>query len=487
MSLVRASIWLLLAEMAFAISGYIVHSVLGRVLGPADYGRYALAITLSTMVVVLIGRGVPISMSKYLSEIFKKDKNQIPIIRKNALAVQLILIVVVTTLYFLLAPVFATLLNDPTLTPLFQLSSLIIPAFALASFYVYYFVGIQQFQKQAFLKFFRSFAKVVFIIPLAVIFAVPGAVVGHFLAPLAVFIVAFIADPYKKLKSKNIQSKSEITWKKLIKFAWPITLFMIFFEIMISIDLFMVKGILQDDSLTGFYNAAITLARIPFYLFYFLTLILLPKISETTSQGLNKETKNLMNKSMRFLFMLLIPFVFLLSAFAPSAVLFFYGENFIPAYLPMQILAFGVGFLTVFYALAFVLNGAGKNRIPMWITFSGMVTNTILGFFLIQQYGIMGAAVATSITSLLVMFVIIYFSQKNVAKFINYIKLLKYFLASIVIYFIAISFLPQGKFMFILWGGILFAVYLLFLYIFKEIKQEDWTMFRDSLKKKTSK
>ena len=119
MSLVRASIWLTISELIFNFSGYVIHSVLGRTLGPAEYGRYSLII-FSTMIVVLVGRGIPIAMSKYLSEIRKDNPEQIPHIKKTSALVQVILIGSVTIFYFLFAPVFCKTLKRPLPNSTFQ-------------------------------------------------------------------------------------------------------------------------------------------------------------------------------------------------------------------------------------------------------------------------------------------------------------------------------------------------------------------------------
>jgi len=193
-NIIKASLWLTLSELFFNLSGYVTHAILGRTLGPAEYGRYGLIITIATMIVVLIGRGVPVAMSKYLGETYRTNPNEIKHIKKISAEVQIVLIGLVTILYYLSAPFLANLLNDETLTPLFKLSTLIIPAFASASFYVYYFTGTHQFNIQSSLKFFRGLSKIFFIILLALFFQVKGAIIGHVLAPLSVFLLAFSFD-----------------------------------------------------------------------------------------------------------------------------------------------------------------------------------------------------------------------------------------------------------------------------------------------------
>ena len=510
-SIIKASLWLTLSELFFNLSGYVTHSILGRTLGPAEYGRYGLIITIATMMVVLIGRGVPIAMSKYLSEVWKTDPSQVGHIKKIGATVQFFIITATTILYYFLAPVFANLLNDPTLTPLFRLSSFIIPTFALASFYIYYFTGTQQFNIQSILKFFRGFSKIFFIAILALFFSTEGAIIGHALAPLSVFLLAFSIDWKKGRKkfdlkeeklvakrttltvkakphccsetsSKSPKFKSKITKKSLLNFAWPITLFMLFYEIMIHIDLYMVKGILQSDTATGFYNASLTIGRLPYYAFYFLTIILLPKISESTTNDTKEETKKIMTSAMRFLFMLIIPAITLLTIFTPSALEFFYGPAYMPATDALRVLSLGLGFLTVFYILAFVLNGAGKNKIPMWIALIGMIVNIILSYFFISEFGIIGASVATTITSFLIMVVAIIATEKYVSSFLSFIPILKYLIATSVIGIIACH-LPQGKFIFIFWSFLLLTIYFVILYLLKEINKADIQTLKSALKK----
>jgi stage V sporulation protein B len=490
-SIIKASLWLTLSELFFNLSGYVTHSILGRTLGPAEYGRYGLIITIATMMVVLIGRGVPIAMSKYLSEVWKTDPAQVNHIKKVGATVQFFIIVLTTALYYFLAPVFANLLNDPSLTPLFRLSSFIIPTFALASFYVYYFTGTQQFNIQSVLKFFRGFSKIFFIAILALFFSTKGAIIGHALAPLSVFLLAFGIDWRRHKKINNLHTKEKnrktklpkLKARSLLNFAWPITLFMLFYEIMIHIDLYMVKGILQNDTLTGFYNASLTVGRLPYYAFYFLTIILLPKISESTANNTTEETKKIMTSAMRFLFMLIIPAVTLLAVFTPSALDFFYGGDYAPATDALRVLSVGLGFLTVFYILAFVLNGAGKNKIPMWTAFVGLIINTVLSFYFISFFGIMGAALATTITSFLIMLVAIITTEKYVSSFLTFIPILKYFIATAVIGIIA-NYLPQGKFIFIFWSILLLITYFVILYLLKEIKATDLKILESALKKK---
>jgi stage V sporulation protein B len=481
--LVKSFFWVTLSEIVYNLSAYVIHSGMGRILGPAEYGRYGVVITLTTMIVVLIGQGVPTAMAKYLGEIHDTKIGLIPIIKKQTAKVQFFLIGGVTIIFFFLTPVIARILGDPTLTPLFQISTLVIPAFALASFYFYYYTGLHLFNKQALLKTSRSVARIVFILGLALLLksrgmALQGAIVGYILAPLSIFFEANFFDPYKKLKAQGF-----FDWRKLLQYAWPMTLFLIAYEFLITIDLYLVKGILHNDYLTGIYNGAITVGRIPYFLFYALTIIILPAVSKSTSSNNHGETKKLISESLRLMVMFLVPISILMAVFSRPIIKIFYSMKYIEAAGPMSILMAGVAFLTVFYVLAFALNGAGKVKVPMIISFIGLSINIVFSYFFIKKYSLIGAAAATSITSFAIMILILIYTYRYFGYLFSFKSFLKIVFASGVMYFLSLLF-SKGQFIFILWSAILMAAYLLMLYILREFGPRELAIVKDIISRK---
>lgn len=485
-SVVSSIMWLTIAEVFFNFSGYIIHSFLGRFLGPADYGRYGLVVTLTTMIIMLIGNGIPTAMSKYISEIFETRPGLVLIIKKKAAVLQIILIGAVTVVFFLVAPMIAGILKDPTLTPLFRISSLIIPSFAAASFYLYYYIGIHRFNFQAILKIVRSFARIFFVIGLAYLFGLKGSITAYIIAPASVFITAWFIDKIKINKQLPDEPHLQFDWKKLLDYAWPVTLFMLFYEILISLDLYFVKALLHNDSLTGIYNGSLTIARIPYYLFYALTLVMLPSISRTTAQNNIEETNTIITRTFRMMIMILMPLIILMIVYARPIVQLFYGNRYLDAVLPLQILAGGIGFLTIFYVMSFALNGAGKIKIPMYVSLVGMILNAILNYILVVKYGIAGSAIATAITSILITIIILFYVCKYFDGLIKPLKLLKFLLAGGIMSAASFFFPPQ-KWIFILWGIILSGIYVLALYILREFTKDDVETFKKILLSKKAK
>lgn len=481
--LLKSAFWLTLSEIIYNLSGYIIHSAVGRILGPEDYGRYGLVVTLTTMIIILIGNGIPTAMSKYLSEFFESKPEMVFAVKKQAIKLQIIVIGTITVIFFLLSPLLAKVLGDPSLTGLFQISTLIIPAFAAASFYFYYYTGIHKFNLQAILKTFRSIFRVIAIVSLAYFFGVDGSIAGYVVAPFAVFLVAYLIDKIWISKKYPSDTQASFEWKKLANYAWPITLFMLFYELFISVDLYLVQGILKDSYLTGIYNGSLTVSRIPYYLFYALTIILLPVISKTTSENNHKETFSIISSSLRLMLILLFPGIILMSVYSSQILTLFYGQAFVDGALAMSVLAVGVGFLTIFYVLSFVMNGAGKVKTPMWIAFFGFCANAAFNYVMIGKYGILGSAVATTITSFAIMTVMLFFISKNFAVSIKFTSLLKIIAASALL-MTSTLFLPTSIALFIPSSLIALIIYFSTLYLLKEISPADLAMTRSLVTRK---
>lgn len=476
----QAVVWLSIAEIIYNLSGYVVHAITGRLLGPAEYGRYGLVITLTTMLIVLVGNGIPTAMSKYLAGVFEKNPEKIYGIRRTALLLQVILIGSLTLTFYALAPWLARLLGDPSLTPLLQLSSLVIPTFAAASFNLYFFIGLHFFRMQASLKILRSLARIIFIGGLAFTSGTWGAVTGNILAPLAVFLVGLIAEPFlmrRYFPEAILRKASSVTfpWRTVIAHALPLTLFLLFYELILTIDLFLVKILLANDHQTGLYNAAVTVGRIPYYLFYALAIALLPTIAKTEASANSGETKALLGKSFRLMLFLLIPLAVLIGRYAPETLHLFYGNQFLEAAPAMTILTFGVGCLTVFYVFTFAMNGAGLLRFPLQLSVLGLALALMLNLVLIPLYGIVGGALAVASTSFLLMLGILAKVTTHFSLVLPWRAILLSFVgAGLMLTFSLV--LPAGPW-FLLSSTILGALYLGFLYLTRALTPEDLTPF----------
>ncbi len=474
----RSLIWLTIAEILFTLSGYIIHAVAGRILGPADYGRYGLVVTFTTTVIILIGNGIPTAMSRYLSEHFEHAPEMVSIIKRTSARLQMILIGAITVIFFLVSPLIAALLGDPSLTPLFRLSSLILPAFAASSFYFYYFTGIHLFHYQAILKMVRSVLRIIIIVSLVIFFKITGAITGYIIVPFLTFLLGAFFD-WKTGAPFVAQDKTRsFSWQKLLASAWPITLFLLFYEIFISIDLYLVKSILADDTQTGLYNAALTLGRIPYYLFYALSIVLLPSLAKLKNANDPEKVNQLMSQSLRYAGIILLPVFILIASYAQPLIELFFGSKFSDGADTLRILTFGLSFLTIFYVICMGLIGLGRAHLAMWIAIVGTGVNALCNALLIPKFGIEGAAWATTITATLTTVATLLIMQLYIPLSYRFVPIAKTVFATVVLAFGAYLF-PSSSSYFIFPASVLGCGYFAFLFFLRVLTKKDLVAFKE--------
>lgn len=403
MTLTRSIVWLFVAEFFFYASGYIVHAGAGRILGPADYGRYGLVITLTVLIANLIGNGIPIAMSKFLSEARAAKPELISAVKRTGARAQMLFLGLVTLIFLGLSGPLASLMGDESLAPLFRISALIIPAYASDSFYFYYYSGIHRFSLQSTLKLMRSFLRVFVILGLAYFFHLRGIIAGYIFVPLLVFLAAWRLDKRERREPLTLEDQKPFPLGKMARLALPVTLFLVLFEVLMSFDLYVVKILFDDDKLVGLYNAALTVARIPSYLFYALTLILLPTISESSAIADTARMRDLVSRALRFIVLITLPFLALAFAYPGAMVELFFGPIFRPAASMLPWLLLGTGLFAIPYVLSFAYKGAGLIRVPLIFLTASLLLNVTLDAWLLPLWGLEGIAVAKAVTAIIVL------------------------------------------------------------------------------------
>jgi O-antigen/teichoic acid export membrane protein len=400
MSKLKTSFLILVAaEFIYNISSYVINMGLGRMLGVADYGRYSLVIGFTTMIIILVGRGVPTAMAKRISENLN-NWPKIHAIRRSAAQIQLFVIGGLTLLFYFSAPLIAHAFNDATLTPLFRISAFVIPAFALSSFHVLYFNGLKLFTAMTIMKISRGIFRIGWILGLAYTLNIDGALYGSIIAPLSVFVVAMIVEYlFITKKESKEKTKERYPWKKILSYAGGFMLFLLFYEFYVRTDVYLIKALTGSDYSTGLYTAAMTIALIPYYVLFALTFILFPTISDLTKKGDHKEIARTLSRVFLFLAIILVPAVAIMIIMPKFIITTLFGDAFAPGAYLIPLMSGGTIFGTLFYILASVFNGANMTRIPATIAAFAILFAITANAILLPIYGITATAITFSATS----------------------------------------------------------------------------------------
>lgn len=371
--------------------GYVTHLWVGRALGPGKYGVYGIVLSIQTIAGLLLTLGVPMAVSRFVAQ----QEHQARSILRRALRVQLLLAISVALVTAALAPLLARLLGDAALINFIRFVALVIFLQSFYQVYVQYLSGLHFFNRQAVLTSLYAVIKLAGAVSLLYVIGVYGALAGF-----AIGGVSATAVGYLWTKRLGGTEETVLPLKALLSFAGTYVLMLVSLQLLMSLDLFMVKAFLRDDVQAGLYNAAVTLARIPYLLLQGLAFILLPSISALTARESHDEAAAFIRDTLRYLIGLIVPSAALAAATSRSLITLFFSNQYLPAAPALTILMIGVSALAFYLLLANIVAGASRVRIALVLCGLMLTVSAALGAWLVPRLGLVGAAWQTTISSL---------------------------------------------------------------------------------------
>lgn len=392
-SKLTGAISLVIAQGVVLMLGYATHIIVPWLLGAGPYGIFGVVLSVQTILGLFLTLGIPSAVSRFVAQ----DEAHAQSILNRALRLQTLFAITLAGATLVAAPFIAYLLNDADLTKYIAFVSVIILLQAFFPVYVQFLGGMHRFNRQAALTSLYAVAKLAGAVGLIFVFGLFGAFAGFAVGGLVAAGVGW----WWTRRLGGAKPK-QLSLRAFLSFASTYVLILVGLQILMSLDLFMVKAFLQDDVAAGYYNAAVTLSRISYLLLQGLAFIILPSVSALTKPGASHDTAAVFIKdTLRYLIALIIPAVALAAATSEELLRLFFPDSFAVAAPILTVLMVGLGSLAFYLLLANIVAGAGKARVGLYITSSLVALSATLGYFLIPEYGAIGAAWQTTISSVI--------------------------------------------------------------------------------------
>jgi stage V sporulation protein B len=212
---------------------------------------------------------------------------------------------------------------------------------------------------------------------------------------------------------------------------------------------------------------------------------LFPAFSSIKATGDRKMLKGVVNRSLKYTIYLILPVVFGLFVLSEPVVRILFGPDFYPAVLPLKILVFGSLFLTLSKICQSFITGVGKPvSYTRYMIFSG-VLNIVLNLILIPPYGLIGAAIATTISLFVLFLLVATFVHKEIGVGLGYLP--KPIISAALM--LAAIFLIRSYLLVGTWGRVFAVVFLggvsyfVVLYILGGLDERDRSMISKVVRK----
>lgn len=457
--------------------GFITHPLIGRFLGTESYGIYGIVLSIQTIIGLILTLGVPVALSKFVAQ----DEEHAQSLLKQSLRIQFFLALTVGILTIVLSPLLSRLLGDTTLTAYIAFISVIVFFQAGYPIFVQYLAGMHQFTAQAFLTSTYAIAKLVGALTLLYFFGLYGALGGFAVGGLLAGLIG-----WHWARNKGGIHSRRLPIKDFLSFAGTYVLILIGLQILVSLDLFMVKAILKNDTQAGYYNAASTLSRISYFLLQGLMFILLPSVSALTKPGESRaRAAKFIKDTLRYLIALIVPAVTLGAATSQELLLFFFflSDKYLPAAPILTVLMIGLGSLGFYLLLINIVAGAGKAKIGLIITTGLVALSAVLGSILIPRYGLIGAAWQTTISGLVGLTVLAWYTFRTFSIPLPIKSTINVILGTIIATLPTYFWKPEALFLpfyYIALG----LVYIAVLFLLREITPQDTARLKKFLPKR---
>ncbi len=303
------------------------------------------------------------------------------------------------------------LFNNKNLIKHFEFIAISIPFLLLHDVILYYFIALKKFVRFGFFMFFlpNIFFTASILIFKNLINDSFYITVLFCLSYTLTFFIEFVLT-FKNFKFKT-STKKLLSYQKILQKALP----MMFSGIMVLLlnwtDILML-GVMKSEKEVGIYNAAFKIGFIVLIIISTINVIIVPKISELFQEGKFIELKKLLNRSTQLITILTLPVVLVLVIFG-KYILAQFGNEFILGYNVLIIITLSSFYSSICGNVDQILNFTNNQSVLMKINIFSLVLNIILNFFLIDNYGIEGAATASLISTIFLnTFCVIYIKRK---------------------------------------------------------------------------
>jgi len=430
-----------------ALFSYLFRLLLARRLSLEDFGLFFSLVAFGGILFLLKDMGLSQSLYYFVPRLAsKKDKGKVRGIVSKSLKINFFTAAAVSILMIILSGFLAERYFH---TEKIYIILLFAVSFFLNCLELLFQGFFGSFQNQVLFSVHNLMRSVfVFFICLTGFFLFSGIVVPvvayilTYILLIAIFGFLFFKKVFPDYFS--LKSKSEFPVKKLFLFGLSASMLSLGFLLIASTDT-LVLTYFRSLSEVGLYNAVLPIINLMLYLPIAAGIVILPMSGELWLKKDVGSLKFIIEKITKYLFIFLIPIGMILFLYPELALRILFGQDFVLASSALMILSIGAIFYGISNFNLSVLFGVTGPKINTIIWASAAIFNVIANIILVPFYGIMGAAIATSISYILLFLLSSIFLYRRLEMPFDYKRyILIFVLCSICMYLV--SFLKNMMF-----------------------------------------
>jgi O-antigen/teichoic acid export membrane protein len=317
-----------------------------------------------------------------------------------------------------------TVFSKPHLQFYFALGSVFVIFKSLMALNTDAIRGVRKIRVFAFMQLLPTLSKVVILVPITIFYYHRDNPVYVMLASIAITALAgvWIMRHVFKQKSKPDDARHFMSIRDILGISLPMFMSSSMGIIMAQIGVILL-GIYCPEKEVGYFSVATKLATLTTFALAAINTIAAPKFSQLYHTGNMEELFYVAKKSTKLIFWVTAPILIVIVLFGYPLIDLMYGSDFKAAYWPMACLVIGQFVNSISGSTGYFMNMTGNQNILRNIVFVATVINVVLSLLLIPKYGIVGAAIASTVCLIIWNFATLWFIKLKYKKTIGYIPI----------------------------------------------------------------
>ena len=397
---------LAIAQAITMVLGLVLVIFIARSIGDVEFGKLGFAQSFTGILVIFADMGLSTVTIREIA----RQKELTSKYLGNIFLIKLILSVVTFALIALIINLMHYPADTTMVVYLIGISSILSSLSALSRSI---FRAFEKMEFEAFLNIGKSILTTG--IGLTVLFLGYGVI-----AIASVYLVAGIVDLFATsvvVIKKFAKPKLEIDfrfWKQIVHLALPFSLTAFIGLIYFQIDIVMLS-VMKGDAPVGWYKAACTLVYSLIIIPTILSYAIFPAMSRFYISS-RDALKTTLEKSAKYLFVVGLPIAVGTLLLSDRIILLFYGESFRHSIIALQILSLYLPLRFMNHATGYTLSSINKEPLRALSATFAAATNVGLNLLLIPMFSFAGAAIATTMTEVVLFASYYYFVAKHFHK-----------------------------------------------------------------------
>ncbi|MGN1409352.1 MAG: oligosaccharide flippase family protein [Eubacteriales bacterium] len=430
---------LTVSNLLVKVAGLLFKVPMNYIVGDTGMGYYNSAYSIYTLFYMLSTSGLPVAISVMVSE--KKAEGNIAAAKTVFRLASVIFASVglaVCAVMFFASDELAELIKSDKSALSVAVAAPTMFFICVSSAYRGYFQGCGNMLQTAVSQLIEAMGKLVvgvaaalyairmgYEIHIVAAYAVAGLTLGSLCGMVYLMIAGFLRGDRDLISDVPI-SNTKTAWsdvlRRFVKISIPVTLSASVMSLTNTLDTAMIQRILTESGMTGeqaaslygnYTSLAVPMFNLPPVLVYPIAYSLVPVVAAASGSGNIAQASEKITLSLKYAVIIGLPCAMGLSTLADPILCLLYKESSAhTASFLLTLLAPSSMFVCILAITNSVLQGCGKENMPVLSMLVGGAVKLVSGAFLLRIYGISGAPVSTFLCYLTVTAMNLYFVAK---------------------------------------------------------------------------